>query len=278
MADSPISALPDVDTLGGVAGTEFLPFARGSLNGKMTPQQLWAWIDETYGPFASSVSLVNVTPETRPAVAAGPDDEFETGATIDLTGSRHDTATPWAWHNQDVSSAQIHNGALVLAIPASSSYAQRAVLQPLAAISSQYRCKMLDLVADASDHAYGGILFYDSTSGKMLSLHVHAATAGWTLEAAQWADDITAPTVVFTQDFSAVVGRVAHAPLWLEAQTDGTNLIFRISASGVEGTFTLAWQETIAAFMGAVTHVGLFANGNNSVAVSSVYDLFRQIS
>ena len=150
MADSPISALPDVDTLGGVAGTEFLPFARGSLNGKMTPQQLWAWIDETYGPFASSVSLVNVTPETHPAVAAGPDDEFETGATIDLTGSRHDTATPWAWHNQDVSSAQIHNGALVLAIPASSTYAQRAVLQPLAAVSSQYRCKMLDLVADAS--------------------------------------------------------------------------------------------------------------------------------
>lgn len=279
MADSPISALPDVDTLGGVAGVEFLPFARGSQNGKLTPQQLWMWIDETYGPFASSVSLNNVTPETHPSTAAAADDEFEAGTSIDTTGGRRTGATPWSWVNRGTATAIVSQGALVFTAPASSSEAPRLLTQPLPAGSgATYRCKMLDLVSASADSSYAGLAFYDATEGKAISVGVHALATGWQLEVDKWPDFVTAPTAAYTSGVYPTTGRVAHQPIWLEITTDGTTLRFLVSDSGVDGTFEEVFSETISTYLPTVSHVALLVDTSNSVPALAVYDLFRQIA
>lgn len=277
MADSPISSLSDVDTMGGMTGNELLVFARGGLNGRFTPLQLWAWIESTYGPFASTVNLNNKTPETHPVTAAAADDEFEAGTSVDLTGTRRSGAEAWAWNNQGAASATVAQGALVLAIPASSSYDLRAVLQPLAAVSCTYRCKMLDLVSASANYAYGGMAFYDQTTGHWMTLHVRASAADWRIEVCHWADTSAVWSTVYTGDANPGTGRVAHRPIWFELETDGTNLRFRISDSGVDGTFQEVLSEGIATWIESVSHVGLFANGNNSSDVAAVFDLFRQV-
>lgn len=227
---------------------------------------------------SSTSGTANITPETHPTAPTTADDEFEVGTNLDTTGARAASAVPWAWINRGTSSEQLADGALILTIPASTSYSLRSVIQPLASSACKYRCKMLDVIAASADYAYGGIAFYNSANGQWMTLHLRYALAGWTLEVCHWADTSAVWSTVYQSEAYPNTGYVAHQPIWLELETDGTKMYFRISSSGVNGTFQEVLNENISAWMVGVTHVGLFANTNNSSPVTVIYDLFRRVA
>jgi len=222
----------------------------------------------------------NITPDTHPTIPNPADDEFEYGTSVDTTGTRFSGATPWTWVNQGTATGVVAAGALVLSVPASSTANARTIFQPAAAGDWKYRINLLDQNSNAgSTNIFSaGLIVRNSANGRMFSFSRSYSTGmKWLVQ--RWASSTAVNATVYSSDgFSAPFFRSSHIPTYFEVEKLGTSVIFRISDSGVAGTFYTIATEPLATYLLAVDQVGIYVDTTNNNVSMGVFDWFRKIT
>lgn len=178
--------------------------------------------------------------ENKPPTSANSmDDEFQ-----DLAGQSGPTnglASKWSWRNQASSTTTFQNGRLLLNKPASSSYSV-SMLQQTISGACRWRAKM-NIEAVIGNYSNVGIGFLNNADDDHTWITL-GYTSGWGIEVIRG----DSPTVWTSTPTS--LAKVGHLAQWVyvEAENDGTNLIFKVSHTG-EG-YRQCHTETLA------THVG----------------------
>lgn len=231
-------------TVGGTAGAATLAFSSGGGGG-------------------------NVTPNSHPGSADVADDEFEGGA-LDTAGTRTAGATAWAWSNQGTSVATLAEGSLVL-VPQGDGFSHF-ILQTAPATPWRYRLRAAAFAPLTTTGSVGGFVVYGSGSTKNYifgqdasdgKLRVHRFTGPSTYDSSPYAN--------------LPFGMVPGVPVYLEVENDGTTLYFRVSATGVDGTFVTLFSQALATWVTAVTSIGVM--GNSAIASAAiVIDWFRRMA
>lgn len=218
---------------------------------------------------------VNITPESHPATAKDADDEFEFGSSIDTAGGRRTGATPWVWFNQNVSQTAVADGSLILTAEASAFYEIRMVEQAISGASFRYVTKLVDIISTNADYGYAGMAIRNADGTGIETIHIRASSTGWRLEVCRWAGHDAVWSTEYTSDDFTTLGRNAHSGIWFEIESDGTNIMFKFSDSGVDGTFQTVYTEAINSWIMNVSKIGLFTNSKNASPVIGIFDLFR---
>jgi hypothetical protein len=193
----------------------------------------------------------NVTPDTHPAlptgVGLGPNDEFETGSSIDTTGTRYSGATAWTWFDQSTSVSSVSQGSVVLAPPADGG--THFVLQAAPAAPWTYRAKIASYVSGSSGGTLFGLAVANSGSSNAILYGSNFASSA-DLQYYHWniaSGFVAGPLVnVIPFGFSTTFPTDDN---YYEIENDGTNLILSISRTGVEGSFLLAATEPLSSFV-----------------------------
>jgi hypothetical protein len=223
----------------------------------------------------------NMTPDTHPSIPTGiglgPNDEFETGASIDTAGTRYSGATGWSAFNLSTGSSSISNGSLIF-LPALTALAINGYVQPVPSSGSwAYTAKIwtynhnsssgLGLILATAAGASGNLYSFNFNGGNGELQHfTNATTFSGTNTTAGGALPVS------NTPLSMVV-----IPCYLRISYDGTTLAFSISMSGVEGTFAQVFSVTSASFLGtpALIGIGGFLS-STSIQGAIVCDWFRR--
>lgn len=231
-------------TVGGTAGAATLTFSGGGGGG-------------------------NVTPDSHPGSVNVEDDEFE-GGSLDTTGTRTAGATAWAWSNQGSSTVNLKSGSLVLIAQADGF--SHFIWQTAPSPTWRYRLRAAVFAPLSTVGSLGGFVIYGSGSTKNYifgtdihdgNIRIHRFTGVGTYDSSPYA--------------SLPFGMVPGIPVYLEVENDGTTLYFRASATGIDGTFATLFSQTLAAWVTAVTNIGVM--GNSNLANSAVcIDWFRRMA
>lgn len=218
--------------------------------------------------------LFNITPDLHPliptGVGLGPNDEFETGATIDLTGARYSGATAWSWVNQSTATAAISgDGSLIMS--GTSAGANNIIVQPVPVTPYTYSCKVSINATSVGGGTGIALTVYNSTSTKLYVLLVDSQVNTQTrMELLAF----NSPTSF--NGTIAVNTLITSAPWqYLRVMNDGTNLIFSSSPTGNAGSYQLLVTVSLSTFISSVTHIGLSFNNNIAAAVAMI-DWFRR--
>lgn len=216
----------------------------------------------------------NVTPDTHPIASNASNDEFE-GATLDTAGTRFAGATAWTWRNQGTATATLVNGSLVLHAAANASDDFKIIEQAAPSGNFKRRAK-LTIRGERSNFPQGGLILYRTTGPKSL---VFASTyeTGYKRKVQRFnglntfSANVYAPT-----DDSDRFGPVSCFA-YFEIEHSGTDYIFRLSATGVEGSFVTVATEAQATHLGGVADtIGLYVSSSNgSNSADMICDWFR---
>jgi hypothetical protein len=220
------------------------------------------------------------SPLEPPALPNAVDDEFggplyPAETALDTAGTRFSGATAWQWRNQGTSTATLTNGRLVL-VPQENSQL-RGIEQAIPSGSWKIRAKVsarIDLPAG------GGVILamygVNNANGKLIVGGLASISgvfgiysSAWN-SVSSWSADRHAP---------GAGDVVQSASAWIEAEYDGTTLTFRASATGEEGSFSQFASETVASFLGGLTHLGLagYADGTPKPA-ALLCDCWRRVA
>lgn len=235
----------------------------------------WAQYNPSSGVGGSNLGR---SPDDIPESASAADDEFEIDGAIDTVGSRFSGAAPWAWRNQGASTASNANGALILTAPGTASLNLRVIEQIAPSAPWTYRAKI------SAANSQVGMSVANNGTGQLLVFHKYINT--------EWSDGRIGVVQRYTDatTFSAsasgseitsggtTIGGVS-AYQYFEVENDGTNLIWRISTTGHDGTFFTCATEAISAFVSAVDRIGLFARSLGSTRPGILAcEWFRRVS
>lgn len=225
-------------------------------------------------------SPFNVTPDTHstgvPAFVAN--DEFE-GASLDTAGTRFTGALPWtAFNMTGSSSATLNNGSLV-GVTDGTSGSLHSIIQAASGSAWRYRAKFNAGYTTTASSA--GFAARESSSGKSFLIGLLINTGA-------------SPNVwlsYFTNDttFNSFTGLVAYASaydtflnwfvedLWHEIELQSGTLFYRISRTGVDGTFIQVGSVgLVAAGISALDGIGLGWFGGASSELILCCDWFRR--
>lgn len=230
---------------------------------------------------------VNVTPDTHPSLATNWDDEFETGSSIDTTGTRFSGANPWSWINQNSATAVVGRGNVIL-VPPQNGGAFSYVAQTTPSGTWKFRAKM-SVPLYNTNGPYGGLLLYNSANGHNVffgaayNSFISGCTPGVLVAvSSSWPSGGGATSHIPTS--TSVVGSPTVRDLvdywYYEIDYDGTNLSYLISRSGVDGSFVQVYSGTASSDLGAApTHIGL-ASASYVAGIASmvVCDWFRRVA
>lgn len=260
-----LDELMDVDTTGATSG-DVLAFD-GS-----------AWVPSTPSGGGGSGGGGDVTPDNPPASPHAMDDEFDDN-TIDAKWTASST-----YSQGSIISAAETQGALVIVINAGTN--DKAYTQPISGSAWKIRAKvrMTDL---SSMDGFGswnriGIFAARSADTKRVS-GLYQFSTGASFAGADFRrttgntynSDTGVSAQIVTPEMLASYGA------YLELEYDGTDFFFRVSASGHEGSFCLAYTESATAHLGGAPDlVGIEASPSSGSAVNAAYifDWFRRIS
>jgi len=225
---------------------------------------------------SGSSSSSNVTPDTHPliptGIGLGPNDEFETGATIDTAGARYSGATAWAWVNQSTATGVISgDGALIMS--GTSAGANNMVLQPTPATPWTYVTKVWVNATSIGSGTGAGLAVQNASSGKLYVLIWDSAVTGTHIELLSFNSPTSFNASVAV---SALIGTVTEYH-YLSVRNDGTNLIFAASNSGNSGNYQILATVALATFITSVDHAGLVYN-NNIAGATAAFDYFRRVA
>lgn len=222
------------------------------------------------GPAGSGSSLENVTPDTHPSTPNSADDEFEVSS-LDAK---------WVWFNQGGFTYSIDNGAINFIDPNGGAGAAFSSLLQTApgAAPWKFRIKVSADIFDVNN-SYAGLGAYDSVSGTLAMIGPMNPGGGIG----------NYPVLSFSPTFPNAGGTVLSGGVavthyggqtdwcYYEIECDGTNLFFRQSKSGVEGSFRTIYTNTMAAIgIGLPTHIGMSMNMNYQTKFT--VDWFRRIN
>ncbi|GEM_PF-2680334 len=263
----PTTSTVTTDTTGSLALSATAEWGTADADNTVTLREMAVWLDGIVSPTPDSGGA-NVTPDTHPATPDPMDDEFE-GASLD---------SKWAWRNQGTATATLSQGALVLSGPGGTTASLRILEQTAPTPPWKFRVKLLDAKYNNTNFALAGIALVNTSNGRVMTFHKIYAN-GHKLEVNRWTNVNTFSTSVVATDIYTNGQRAAHMPIYLEVESDGTNVVFRYSDSGVSGTFIDHRTEPLATFLGKVDTIGLVVNNDGAInAPTGVYDWFRRIA
>ncbi len=219
-----------------------------------------------------------VTPDTHltlpTGVGLGPNDEFETGSTIDTVGTRYVGATPWTAFNLSTATSSVSQGCLVLNPVNSGANTLNGYSQPTVGATWQYDCKVSGNSFNASSGRGLFVATASGSAGKMLYINLNMSTLASTSVALQ--EYNTATSFNSTINNLAVPGLLGTF-VYLRMTYDGTNLISSCSTTGVNGTYNVINTQTPAFFLGSVpTMFGICSNIQSATQTQAIYDWVRQ--
>lgn len=213
----------------------------------------------------------NVTPDTHKTTAHALDDDFEDGA---LAGK-------WAWRNQNTSTATLVNGSVV--ITASGTASQNVNMIEQVAPSTPWKIRAKISLRGDNQLNKAGLAGVNNSNGRLIVAYFYLDSNAVpnTFTIAQMA--VSKYTTVSTfgshlrsnQNVVQVFGGAFNWMYW-ELENDGTNYYFRLSNSGVNGSFVLVASEALATFITTIDRVGIFADSQNAASGGAcVCDWFR---
>lgn len=193
--------------------------------------------------------------DVPPASPDADDDEFPGTS---LSGS-------WSWVNQGSAVATVSYSMVNLSI-ASDTAADRLRLLVKAAPSTPYAITVKAYKNSRPDE-FGGpaLIVRNSSSGKVLSMHLDQSSAGVRLDVTKWTNATT---------FSTSILNMTHymKMLYMRIENDGTNVNFKISQDGV-GFYQIA-TTTLADFVTSVDQIGFGYYGYDK-GINVGFDYFR---
>jgi hypothetical protein len=193
-------------------------------------------------------------PDRVPASPNAADDEYAEAA-LDTTGTRTTGATAWSWYRQGTSTATISGlpGRRFLTLAPQIDGTVRGVLQSAPSGTWRFRTYISKLT---SASGYAGMFVYDSASntGIQWALASSNSVTGYYVWKVNTAGAWQSGADIVTSN----VGQLGRHSGYLETEYDGTNLIFRFSNEGDDGTFEqVTSQVATSVITHAPTHVGL---------------------
>lgn len=219
------------------------------------------------------------SPDARPVPANVADDEFDFGTALDTTGSRRPGATAWTWLTA-AGSTSISQGNLNLQLTAGTPF--RCFDQPVSGSTFKYRSKFsyaLPLIGGAGNQIWQGIYFRRGTNALIFDREFNGAynsycVGRWTnLITPSWSSNPSSASYNTDQ-----YGPIRHAQYY-QIEWDGTNVTFKLGATGYDNGFNQVYSETGAAFLGgAPQFVGLLGYAGNAPATQNFgFDYFRKV-
>jgi hypothetical protein len=239
---------------------------------------VWAQIPLT----GAAAGAANITPDNHAVTPNNADDEFETGSAIDLAGTRFSGATAWSWFNQGTLVGTVGQGALTIA-NTNQTASIRGVQQTPAGSTYRYRCKS-SFFTPTNNSGGGGMML--AKAGKIILFAMGYNNGGFFfIQKYTNATTLSSSTFGTVGDIPAIRLSGANAglvnePCYLEAEYNGTNVIFRGSGNGYDQTYSTFLSETAATFLGgAPDAVGLVISGQAiATAFGCTYDWFRKVA
>jgi hypothetical protein len=218
----------------------------------------------------------NVDPDTHPSSPNAADDEFESGSSINLA--------KWTARNVSGGSATVSQGSLCLTSGNTGSDNLYCYEQAIVSPSSPWkiRAKIGTWGAATGGDIRAGLYVVNNANGKMDLLATYYAGGAaqsfvnHNTNASTYANTLLLTATTNTGGRESFSGNV---PLYYEIEYNGTNIYFRQSQSGVDGTYVEIANESPAAFLGAVpTHFGIACGAATANSGGGVFDWFRRIS
>lgn len=207
----------------------------------------------------------NITPDTHPNSPNAQDDEFEEG-TLNAR---------WTWRNQGSATAPLSQGSVALTAAAASGDDLKIIEQTLPGGACRYRARLA--VDAAVNFSAGGMCILDSSSGKLITVG-QASNSGPKYAVYKFNSVTSFNSAPYIAADSGAYGGTQQF-VYFEIEYDGTNVFFRVSGSGVDGTFQTLFSEAAASFIGAPDRIGLFVSSNNgSLIVITACDWFRKVA
>lgn len=225
-------------------------------------------------PTAATVPHILRLPGNSPdAIPINPnvaDDEFE-GTSLDTGGTRFPSATSWAWQNQDSSTITYSYSGIVIAMNTGDPISElRGIEQVAPSTPWTFRAKTSLALGDISQDYRTGFFIHNGTATNNYTFGPAVVSGSYTIRVRE---SITAG---FSWDWD-----VSQAsPVYLEIENDGTNIIFRASLTGHNGSFYTLISETLASRITSVTRIGLgvYQDGGAGNLVGMCAEWFRRIA
>lgn len=228
-------------------------------------------------PLVATVSPFNVTPDTHLAspsgVGIGPNDEFETGSSIDTSGSRYTGATAWTGLNLGSGATAITNSVSQGSLLLQGGNTQvgtatiKGYVQPLASPGT-YLTKVQTLATGSGAIFDAGIVLNESATGKCVTINIRCASGGFVLFVTTWSSPTTAVANAASLTLNPAVFSIGGAtsmnytnPLYLQVATTATQVTMGYSVTGYVGSFqnVVSFAKT-ANFTVGPDRIGLFIN------------------
>lgn len=213
-------------------------------------------------------STVNLTPDTHPTSPNAADDEFEVGSSIDLA--------KWTWVAQSTSSTSIAQGSLTFNGSNGVGINVSMLVQNVVGSTWTYTAKVLRRSFTAGGPC-GGFAVRNSGSGKLVlfgyadsGLAVQRFTSPAAFSASGSVNTVTFPTV----NLNATPTETDY--WYFQIASNGTNVTFSISRTGVPGTFNLMSTEPLATFITSVDQIALAIDNNSATQAQLICDWFRK--
>lgn len=238
-------------------------------------------------PGTAGATGVNITPDTHPSSPTAWDDEFEYGSSIDTTGARRSGANAWSWVNQNSATAAVGRGNVLLSAPQNGGQFSYAAQAPPSG-TWKFRAK-ISVPAYLTNAPYAGLLLYNSANGHnvffgtIYNTFITGGAPGLIVAVStSWPSGGGATTHAppSTSYISSATARDLSRYSYLEIEYDGTTLYYRVSPSGVDGSFSQVYSGTASSDLGAApTNIGLAA-GSYGAGVPAILacDWFRRTS
>lgn len=223
------------------------------------------WFRENSSSPAGGVGLptvylnANVNPDTHPQTPTAQDDEFEGSS---LSGQ-------WTWVQQNTATAAFNNGAIVMTGEVNAANVINMIVEPLPAGSSwKFRAKFSTV---GTTNNFEGLTVYEAATGQVASFGIFNPSGPAVIVATGTvsAGYTAVPTGVIAMttywpDWVPNNGMESGAGYW-EIERIGSTLFYRISKTGIEGSFFQVFSHSLSAagFTTAPDHVGLHVRANN---------------
>lgn len=229
---------------------------------------------ETAGGGGGGGGNANITVDSHPPLPDAIDDEFEYGTTLDTAGARVTGATAWvSAFTAGTVTEDVNQGCWRLRCSAASSV--RNIELP---ITGTFRVRARLMPIFSGNDCY--LDFYvGEPGGTFVSVGVDTSGSGSTrYHAFRWSSHGSAVAFPVTFDV-AVDWRLWGDWIYIEWEYDGTNIIARRSATGIDGTFVAFHSELAATFLGgAPDKIGFQYLQSNTNANIVLVDWVRRMA